>query len=97
MGPDEFTLSQKGRERLAGFGLDIEAAAHQRRSFARRCLDWTERRPHIAGALGGALLERVRDLKWVMPLRGSRALRVTQTGLKGFEREFGVRLPTGVS
>jgi len=93
MGADEFKLNAKGRERLMIFGLDIDKLAHQRRSFARRCLDWTERRPHVAGALGGALLERVQHLKWVVPLRGSRALRVTQAGLRGFEREFGVRLP----
>jgi DNA-binding transcriptional ArsR family regulator len=93
MGKDEFKLSPKGHERLTAFGLDTDMLAHQRRSFARRCLDWTERRPHIAGALGGALLKHVQDLKWVVPLRGSRALRVTQMGLRGFEREFGVRLP----
>jgi len=90
---DEFKLSSRGREHLTVFGLDIDVLARERRSFARCCLDWTERRPHIAGALGGALLERVRDLKWVVPLRGSRALRVTQAGLRGFEREFGIRLP----
>ena len=93
MDADEFKLSLKGRERLTAFGLDIDGLSHQHRSFARHCLDWTERRPHIAGALGSALLERVRDLKWIVPLRGSRALRVTQAGLRGFEREFGVRLP----
>jgi DNA-binding transcriptional ArsR family regulator len=93
LGRDEFKLGRRGREGLAAFGIEIETLARQRRSFARRCLDWTERRPHLAGALGAALLGRVRDLNWVAPLRGSRALRITQAGLRGFEREFGVRLP----
>ncbi len=97
LGTKEFKLSPKGRERLTSFGLDVDRLANQRRSFARRCLDWTERRPHIAGALGGALLERMQELKWLAPLRGSRALRVTQGGLRGLEREFGMRVPVVAS
>jgi DNA-binding transcriptional ArsR family regulator len=77
-----------GRDGLAWFaelGVDVEAARRSRRSFARRCLDWTERRPHLAGGLGAALFARMLGLGWIARRRDSRVVRITHEG----ERELG--------
>jgi DNA-binding transcriptional ArsR family regulator len=65
--------------------IDIATLARTRRPLARRCLDWTERRPHIAGALGAAILEEFLARRWVVKTAGSRALRVTSRGSAGVE------------
>ena len=51
----DFTLTSQGKVVLWDLGVDVAAAARQRRAFARRCLDWTERRDHLGGALGAAI------------------------------------------
>jgi hypothetical protein len=48
--------------------------------FARHCLDWTERRHHVAGPLGSAMLKQFRELKWIVPMCDTRAVRVTLEG-----------------
>jgi DNA-binding transcriptional ArsR family regulator len=62
-------------ERLA---IDVAALARGRRLLARRCLDWTERRPHLAGALGAAVLERFLERRWATRAKGSRAVRLKE-------------------
>ncbi len=72
--------------------LDIDRAALQRRGgrlFCRPCLDWTERRPHLAGALGAALAQRCFDLGWLERLRDSRAVAITTRGRAGMRELFG--------
>ena len=76
--------SDGGRWFAAVFAVDTEALAGLRRSLARRCLDWTERRPHVAGALGAALLARLVEMRWVARISGSRAVRITARGCSGF-------------
>jgi DNA-binding transcriptional ArsR family regulator len=71
-------------------GLDIDRARATRRSFARACLDWTERSYHLAGALGAELLHRLLALDWLERDDGSRALRVTPAGRRGFREHFGI-------
>jgi DNA-binding transcriptional ArsR family regulator len=61
-------------------GVDINELKKCRRSFARQCLDWSERRHHLAGALGAALLERMFSLGWLQRMKGSRAVIVTSKG-----------------
>ena len=61
-----------------------------RRSLARRCLDWTERRPHLAGALGAAVLARLVELRWVARVTASRAVTITARGHVGLTT-LGVR------
>ena len=61
-------------------GIDVAALTTGRRPLARRCLDWTERRPHLAGALGAAVLEQFLQRRWVARTPGSRALRITTHG-----------------
>ncbi|MNL83179.1 hypothetical protein D3C87_2107540 [compost metagenome] len=60
----------------------------KRRSFTHKCLDWSERRHHLAGALGSALLERFLELKWVRRLPETRAIQITDEGEKGFKEVF---------
>ena len=60
--------------------IDVAALASGRRRLARQCIDWTERRPHLAGALGAAVLSSMLDRRWVAKLPESRALRITARG-----------------
>ncbi len=81
---DRFAVTQRGREWFAQIGIEIAARQLTDPRFARRCLDWTERRHHIAGHLGSAMLTRFRELKWIAPIRDSRAVRVTLEGERRF-------------
>ena len=78
---------------LVEFGIDLGATARTRRSFAHPCLDWSERRHHVAGALGAALLVRMVDLGWVSRHPNSRAVVVHPSGRKGGEESLGCALP----
>ena len=62
----------------------------QRRRFCRLCIDWTERRPHIAGAVGAALTKRCFDLGWTERMKSSGAVMVTASGERGFLETFGI-------
>lgn len=86
----EARLSPRGVSRLEEIGLDLRAVAHDRRCFCRGCLDWSERRPHLAGAVGAALLGRVLDLGWVQRRERTRALAITPMGEREFHRLFGI-------
>jgi len=81
----EYELGRNGEKFFAKIGIDLEAVRLGRRTFARRCLDWTERKPHLAGALGAALLTRLVEVNWVVRKRDSRIVRVTHLG----ERKIG--------
>jgi DNA-binding transcriptional ArsR family regulator len=87
----QFNLTPTGWARLEAFGLDVETLALQR-NFAKACLDWTERKPHLGGALGRALTARFFELNWIVRLPTSRSLRITQAGHVGLEKTFGMRL-----
>lgn len=78
---DAFTLGPRADEVLAMIGID---ALPKRRPPVLRCLDWSERRPHLAGALGAALCARALAAGWVEPLPTSRAVRVTPAGRTAF-------------
>jgi DNA-binding transcriptional ArsR family regulator len=70
--------------------IDVASLAGARRPLARRCLDWTERRPHLAGALGAAVLDRLLARRWLAGAGEGRGLRVTARGERELER-WGVR------
>ncbi len=89
---NSYQLTDRGQTRLQDLGLDITALRQRRRVFARPCLDWTERRPHLAGALGAGIADRLLELDWLKPIPGTRALRVTDTGRKGLREELGLNL-----
>jgi DNA-binding transcriptional ArsR family regulator len=87
---DSFTLTGSGERFLRPLDIDAEALRGLRRSFARKCLDWTERHHHIGGSLGAALLFRFLEMKWLARTRQTRAVRLAQAGERGFERVFGI-------
>ncbi len=89
---DSYVLTPSGEERLEALGLDVAALRRQRRAFARPCLDWTERRPHLAGGLGAGLAEHLFQRQWVKRLPGTRAVRVTDSGQAELLSEFGLNL-----
>jgi len=77
---DTLTLSTHGRAFVQTLGIDVDALSHTRRPLARACLDWTERRHHLAGTLGAALLQRVLALRWAHRELDSRAITFTSRG-----------------
>lgn len=91
-GEDDYNLTRAGVEGLRGIGVDVDAARGSRRRFACACLDWSERRPHLAGALGAGVLQAVSDRKWVVRDLDSRALQVTRAGHRAFRERFGIEL-----
>jgi DNA-binding transcriptional ArsR family regulator len=82
----DFELTRLGHERLAALEVDLSAAQTSRRSFARTCVDLTQRRPHIGGALGAALLDMYLARGWILRMRGSRAVSITPKGSQAFAR-----------
>lgn len=76
----DFRLGPKGRGFMDELGVDVEVAEGQRRHFARCCLDWSERRPHLGGALGAALADRLLAAKWLKRDRKSRKVIITAKG-----------------
>jgi hypothetical protein len=77
---------------FAALGIDLEATRKLRRRFACACLDWSERRPHIGGALAAALLKVTLKRKWVVQDLDSRALRVTSLGRREMLARFGLEV-----
>src|SRR5215469_16827778 len=88
LGEDGGEVSEAGSVFLSHFGLDFDALRRQRRIYCRPCLDWTERRPHLAGAVGAALAARCFDLGWVKRMREGRALTITPVGRTGLRDVF---------
>jgi len=76
----DFEITGKGEKLFRDFGIDVGQLRQQRRAFARQCQDWSERRPHLAGALGAALLEWMFQRGWIARVRSSRIVRVTGKG-----------------
>ncbi len=85
----EYILSAEGEQRFAALGLDIPALRRQRRRFACPCLDWSERRPHLGGALGAALLALALRQGWVEQDLDSRALAVPPAGRRRMQAALG--------
>jgi len=85
-------ITRKGLKWFFDFGIDAGALIHQRRSFLRTCLDWSERRHHIAGSLAAALLNRMLTEDWLRKTRGSRALVITAKGRKNFYENFKISI-----
>ncbi|WP_374302914.1 ArsR/SmtB family transcription factor [Ferrovibrio sp.] len=88
---DDFVVSAEGRRLFARLNIDIDALAvktGRRRHFARACLDWSERSPHLAGALGAALAECCFDRGWLQRRKESRAVTLTPAGTKALAELF---------
>jgi DNA-binding transcriptional ArsR family regulator len=83
-------LTAPGRRFLQEVGIDVDALARQRRTLCRACLDWSMRRPHLAGAVGAAVLNRCLDLGWARRDKGSRVVNFSVAGENAFRRRFSV-------
>ncbi|MEV4621686.1 helix-turn-helix transcriptional regulator [Asanoa sp. NPDC049573] len=93
-GGDGFTLTADGASALADAGVDVAGPQASRRAFARSCLDFTERRPHLAGALGAAVCEHALGEGWfVRRAPGHRALRITDEGRRQLEKRWNITTP----
>ena len=75
-----YSISPSGKEWFEGIGVGVPSSGVAQKKLAVRCLDWTERRHHLAGTLGCALYKRFRELGWLMPIRDTRVVRVTTEG-----------------
>lgn len=90
-GDKEFDLTAKGKKWFSELGIDVKELQQQRRSFLRPCLDWSERRYHIAGSLAAAFLQKMFEEDWVRRIKNSRALVVTAKGEKLLYEKLKVR------
>jgi len=86
---DRYDVTPLGIIQLRGWEIDCDALRRSRRAFARPCLDWSERRSHLAGALGAAVLDRMLAKRWVEPRLDSRVLEVSGEGYRALAN-FGV-------
>ena len=96
LSPDGAALSEAGLTRLNGLGIDLTSVDARRRAggrvFCRPCLDWSERRVHIAGAVGAALYRGLVARAWLRPIAGTRAVSITPSGNLGLAEAFEVRV-----
>jgi hypothetical protein len=92
LGDEAGEVTQAGAEFLGKLGVDLSHARSKRRVFCRPCLDWTERRSHIGGAVGAALADRCFELKWVERVRDGRALTITPAGRRGLMETFSLSI-----
>lgn len=88
---DEFAVTSAGKKFMKELAIEVDPLYSLRRSFAHKCMDWTERHHHIGGAVGAALLARFLELKWLARMRATRAVRLTHAGERGFEQLFHIR------
>jgi DNA-binding transcriptional ArsR family regulator/predicted transcriptional regulator len=88
----QFHLTQKGIRWFADHDIDTSALQRQRRNFSRSCLDWTERRPHLAGSLGAAVLTMMIAEQWVRKMTNTRAVQVTPKGRKALNAELKIEI-----
>jgi DNA-binding transcriptional ArsR family regulator len=85
-----YRLTRRGESVLEELGLDVETARAQRRAFARACVDWTERRPHLAGSLGAELARAFLGRDWLRRRPHDRALIVTEAGREALAAELAI-------
>ena len=89
-----FVVSKKGERWFGKFGIDLGAVAESRRRFACVCLDWSERKDHLGGALGSALAQRMLEAGWLKRKTGTRIATVTENGCDALESHFGIQWKT---
>jgi hypothetical protein len=93
IGDQAAEITSAGTRFLTEFGIELAALSSTSPAFCRLCFDWTERRPHIAGAVGAALMKRCFDLGWTERMRHTSAVTVTELGRHGFLETFGIGVP----
>lgn len=87
-----FTLAPRGAAGFADFGIDVAGLERHRRPLLRPCLDWSERRHHLAGSLGAALAAELRQRRWIRGQEASRIVSVTPAGQAGLSEWLGIDL-----
>ncbi|ODM76545.1 transcriptional regulator [Bradyrhizobium elkanii] len=85
-------LTASGRAFLGDFGIDLHAPARGRRILCRPCLDWSERRPHLAGRAGAAVADLALQRDWIRRRPQGRSVEITDAGLLAFRNLFGARI-----
>lgn len=88
-----YELTPAGIKAFENLGVDVAAIRTLRRRFAYACVDWSERRPHLGGAVGAALLRLALKRKWVAQELESRALNITKVGRHELRSRFGFVAP----
>ena len=83
-----YVLTESGRAVLGDLGIDCSPAG--KRPFVRYCVDWSEQRHHLAGALGARILDRFEALRWIERRTATRAVTVTAAGVTGLDRALGL-------
>lgn len=93
MGEDNlFKLTTPGKSFFHDLRIDTDALQKKRRLFARPCLDWTERKYHLAGSLGAALLDKMLEEDWIRRVKHSREMLITANGRKAFSHTFNIEV-----
>ena len=87
-----FLLGEHAPAAFGDLGIDVAAPRRGRRLVGRACLDWSERRYHLAGPLGAAFASRLLELRWIERTPETRALRVTNAGRRALNTRFGIRV-----
>ena len=87
---DDLLLTEAGRSFAERLGVDVDALRSRKAPLCRECLDWSERRSHLAGSLGRAFMSRFEELGWVRREEGSRVVRFTAPGEQAFDAAFPV-------
>lgn len=85
-----YELTVRGQLFFKDFGIDTGILLKQKRPFARPCLDWSERRPHLAGSLGTAMLKKIIAEDWMRKIENTRALAITTKGQLGLYDSLGI-------
>jgi DNA-binding transcriptional ArsR family regulator len=88
--PGDVELGPQAQRQFGKLGLDLDVVRQERRRFATACLDWTERQPHLGGALGAALWAELVARGWIERRPGTRAVVITGAGARGLKRTLGV-------
>ena len=91
-----FAVTAAGESWFQSFGIDLASLRAGRRQLAHQCLDWSERKDHLAGALGAAMAQRMLELGWITRQKSSRVVSITESGHDGLQRQFGLSLQSEV-
>ncbi|MDF2036881.1 winged helix-turn-helix domain-containing protein [Cytobacillus oceanisediminis] len=89
---DTFSVTEDGKAFFHSMQIDLTSLKNKRRSFSHKCLDWSERRHHLAGALGNAILEKLLERNWIQRIPKTRAIKITTHGMKGLKETFAIEL-----
>ena len=89
---DAGELTAQGSKFLAGLGIDLNSPGRSRRAFCRPCLDWSERRPHLAGRVGASIANLAFARDWIRRRPQGRSVEITEDGIAAFRTLFDARI-----